>query len=74
VVTPGELPRATIATMPPKKPQEPADDEAKPRGNPVSLYPLTPEQAIRGMFQIAPADVARIVASKPEKKAKGRKK
>src|SRR5688500_17728212 len=40
------------------------------RGDPVSLAPLTPEQALRGMFQIKPADVARIVASKPGAKRK----
>ncbi len=62
-----------------KKPKPAAaDDEPTPRGNPVSLYPLTPEQAIRGMFQISKEDVARIVASRPGKKAggkgKGRKK
>jgi hypothetical protein len=35
------------------------------RGDPVSLYPLTAEQAVRGMFQIKPEDVKRILASKP---------
>lgn len=40
------------------------------RGDPVSLHPLTPEQAIGGMFKIKPADVKRIVASKPGKKKK----
>jgi hypothetical protein len=56
--------------MPRKKPA----DKPHPgrRGDPVSLAPLTPEQAIRGIFQISKEDVARIVASKPEKK--GRKK
>ena len=39
-------------------------------GNPISLHPLTPEQAIRGMFQIKPADVKRIVASRPGKRKK----
>jgi len=42
------------------------------KGEPVSLHPLTPEQAISGMFKISKADVKRIVASKPGKK--GRKK
>ena len=42
-----------------------------PTGNRVSLAPLTPEQAIRAVFQIKPADVKRIVASKPGKKKKG---
>jgi hypothetical protein len=40
------------------------------RGDPISLAPLTPEQAIRGVFQIKPADVRRIVASKPGRKGK----
>lgn len=34
-------------------------------GNNISLAPLTPEQAITGMFKIKPEDVKRIVASKP---------
>jgi hypothetical protein len=41
------------------------------RGDPVSLHPLSPEQAISGMFKIKPADVKRIVASKPGRKKKG---
>jgi len=40
------------------------------KGDPVSLHPLTPEQAIRGMFQISQKDVARIVAKRPGKKKK----
>ena len=39
------------------------------RGNPVSAHPLTPDQLVRGIFKIKPADVAKIVASKPGKKA-----
>jgi hypothetical protein len=34
----------------------------------VRLHPLTPEQDIRGMFQISPKDVRRIIASKPGRK------
>lgn len=41
------------------------------RGDPVSLAPLTPEQAIQGIFKIKPEDVKRIVGSKP---GKGKKK
>jgi hypothetical protein len=40
------------------------------RGDPLSAYPLTPEQLVRGIFQIKPEDVKRIVASKPGKKGK----
>jgi len=49
-----------------------AKQKAKPgrKRDPISLYPLTPEQAIRGMFQISPKDVARIVAKRPGKKKK----
>jgi len=38
------------------------------KGDPVSLYPLTPDQALRAVLQIKPADVKRIIASKPGKK------
>ena len=41
------------------------------RGDPNSAYPLTPEQLVRGIFQIKPEDVKRIVASK---RGKGKKK
>jgi len=40
------------------------------RGDPVSLFPLTPEQAIRGIFRIKAADVRRIIASRPGRKKK----
>lgn len=40
------------------------------RGDPISLHPLTPEQAIKGMFQINKEDVRRIVASRPGRKKK----
>jgi hypothetical protein len=37
------------------------------RGDPVSLYPLTADKAVRLMFQISPKDVKEILASKPGK-------
>jgi hypothetical protein len=53
----------------PRMPKKPTPKATKPRsgrrGDPVSLYPLTAEQAVRGMFQIKPEDVKRILASKP---------
>lgn len=55
-----------------KQPKPAAADAAAPRGNPVGLHPLTPEQAIRGMFQMSKEGAARIVASRPEKKADGK--
>ena len=36
----------------------------------ISLYPLTPEQAISSMFKISRADVKRIIAKRPGKKRK----
>jgi hypothetical protein len=42
-------------------------------GNNVSLHPLTPEQAISGIFKISKADTARILASKPGKRGGNRK-
>lgn len=42
------------------------------RGDPVSGYPLTAEELVRGIFQIKPEDVKRIVASKPGKGKKGK--
>ena len=41
------------------------------RGDPISAYPLTPEQLVRGIFQIKPTDVKRILAKRP---GKGKKK
>lgn len=38
------------------------------RGDPVSLYPLSTDDAIRAVLQIKPEDVKRIVGSKPGKK------
>ena len=40
------------------------------RGDPVSLHPLSTDQAIKAMFQISSKDVARIVAKRPGKKKK----
>jgi hypothetical protein len=53
--------------MPKEKPH------AGRRGDPVSLHPLTMDQAVEAIFQIKPSDVKRIVASKPGKKRKGKK-
>jgi hypothetical protein len=54
-----------------RKSPEPSDKIVQDRVSNVRLAPLTPEQAIRGMFQIKPEDVKRIVASKPGRKKKG---
>ena len=38
------------------------------RGDPISLAPLTMDQAVDAMFKISPKDVKRVLASKPGKK------
>jgi hypothetical protein len=38
------------------------------KGNPVSLHPLTMDEAVDAVFKIKPADVKRVLASKPTKK------
>jgi hypothetical protein len=40
------------------------------RSDPISLAPLTVEQAVDAIFQIKPADVKRILAKRPERKKK----
>jgi len=38
------------------------------RGDPVSLAPLSMNQAVDAIFKIAPADVKKIIAKRPGKK------
>jgi len=38
------------------------------RGDPVSLYPLSADQAVQALFKIRPDDVKKIIASNPGKK------
>ena len=45
-------------------------DEPATAPSPAAAPPLTPEQAIRGVFRISKADVKRVVASKPGPKKK----
>jgi hypothetical protein len=40
------------------------------RGDPISLHPLTVDQAVTAIFKIKPEDVKRIVASRPGKRKK----
>lgn len=40
------------------------------RGDPVSLAPLKPDEAIRAIFQIKPDDVKRIVSKRPGRRKK----
>ena len=51
--------------------KKPAQHRTQVRKTNVSLYSLTPEQAVRAILQISPADVKRIVGSKRGKQ-KGR--
>jgi hypothetical protein len=37
------------------------------RGDPVSAYPLSADQLVRGIFQISKEDVKKVLASKPGK-------
>ncbi len=51
-----------------------AQKKAQNRMKPVSLNPLTPEQAITAIFQLKPEDVRRIVSNRPGKLGKSKKK
>ena len=42
------------------------------KGNPISLAPLTMDQAVEAIFQIKSADVKKIIASKPGRRGKGK--
>ncbi len=44
------------------------------KGNPVSLHPLTMDEAVDAVFQIKPADVQRVLSSKPTAKPVRKKK
>jgi hypothetical protein len=57
-----------MAEKQPRRKGRTARGTPQDRASNVRLHPLTPEQAIRGMFRIKPADVKRILASKPGKK------
>jgi hypothetical protein len=38
------------------------------KGDPVSTYPLSADELVRGIFKISKEDVKRVLASKPGKK------
>jgi hypothetical protein len=40
------------------------------RGNEISLHPLTPDQALRGLLRVKPADLKRIEEQEKAKKSK----
>jgi hypothetical protein len=43
-----------------KKPHNPNPNGVK--GNPISLAPLSPDEALRGLLRVKPADVKRLEA------------
>ena len=43
------------------------------RGDPISLAPLTPEQAMAGLLKVKPADVAELEAKEGKGKPKKQK-
>ena len=55
-------------------PNKPVKPRSGRRGDPVSLAPLTMDQAVDAIFKIKPADVKRVLASKPGKKSSQKKK
>jgi hypothetical protein len=52
----------------PKKAVQPKPKRSGRRGDPVSLAPLSMNEAVDAIFQIKAADVKRVLASKPGKK------
>lgn len=52
-------------------PKQPAKKHPGRRGDPVSLHPLTMDQAVDAIFAIKPDDVRKILAKRP---GKGKKK
>ena len=54
--------------MPDKKKKSVPSGRAQNRLSNVILYPLTPDDAMRRVLSISPADAKRIVQSKPGKK------
>lgn len=62
----------SMPKKPAPKPAKPAKPRSGRRGDPVSIYPLKPDDVLRAVLQIGPADVKEILASRPGKKAKGK--
>ena len=54
--------------MPSKKPAQSKPKHPGRRGDPVSLAPLSMDEAVDAIFQIKPDDVKKVIASKPGKK------
>jgi hypothetical protein len=47
-----------------------SEPKTQQRDSNVSAAPLTPDELVKGIFQIKPEDVKRVLASKPGKKQK----
>ena len=56
--------------MPPMRSKRSKSKHSGRRGDPVILYPLTPDEAMRAVLSISKEDARRIVESKPGKKRK----
>lgn len=58
-----------MSNQPKKKPAPKGSNTHPGRGgNNISVYPLSGDEALKAVLQIQPADVKRILASKPGKK------
>jgi hypothetical protein len=53
-----------------KRPHNP--NPAGRKGNPVSLHPLTPEQALGGLLKVKLSDVRKLEAAEKRKGRKGK--
>jgi hypothetical protein len=58
--------------MPSKRPANTHVPNPGRRGNEISLHPLTPDDALRGLLRVKPADLKRV--EEQEKAAQKRKK
>jgi hypothetical protein len=57
--------------MPSKQPVNPSRPNPGRRGNEISLHPLTPDDALRGLLRVKPADLKRVEErEKAERKSK----
>jgi hypothetical protein len=55
----------------PNPPSEPRRPNPGRRGNAISLHPLTPDDALRGLLRVKPADLKRVEdREKADKKSK----
>jgi hypothetical protein len=58
--------------MPKKPTKRPIPNPNGKKGNPLSLAPLSVEQALAAALRVNPADVKKLEAAERKKKAKGK--